>query len=81
MSKLTKDTIFKTSKSVAETNLDKTTRIVREITEDEAEKRQIKTTRLRTARLERQASTPMKPEATRITKPGKEAPGKAKAAG
>lgn len=81
MSKLTKNTIFKASKTVAETNLDKTTRIVREITEDEAEKRQIKTARLRTARLERQASTPTKPEATRITKPGKKAPGKAKAAG
>ncbi|WP_298844844.1 hypothetical protein [uncultured Roseobacter sp.] len=55
MAKVTKDTFFSTSKPVAETNLDKTTRIVREITESEAEKRQTKMARLRAARLERDA--------------------------
>ena len=75
---LANDTIFKVSKTVAETNLNKTTRIVREITEDEAEKRQIKSACLRTARLEREANTPAKPEATRVPKSGKKTPVKAK---
>ncbi|WP_300063533.1 hypothetical protein [uncultured Roseobacter sp.] len=52
-----KDTVFGPLKPAAETTLDKTTRIVREITEGEAEKRQIKTARLRAARLEREANT------------------------
>lgn len=74
MAELTRNTISKASGTAAETNLDKTTRIVREITEDEAGKRQIKTARLRTARLEREASTLGKPEATGVTKPGKRKP-------
>lgn len=52
-----KDTLFGPLKPAAETNLDKTTRIVREITEGEAKKRQMKTARLRAARLEQKAST------------------------
>lgn len=63
MAKLTKDSLFKDVPTRPETNLEKTTRIVREITEGEAEKRQIKMARLRTARLEREANTPAKPAA------------------
>ena len=40
--------------------MDKTTRIVRKIVEEEAELRQAKIDRLRTARLEREANTPTK---------------------
>jgi hypothetical protein len=80
MSKPTKETIFKASKTVAETNLDKTTRIVRQIAEDEAEKRRIKTARLRSARLEREAGTPAQPAATPAVKSGRKTPAKAKAA-
>jgi len=38
--------------------MDKTTRAVRHILDDEAEKRSSKTSRLRKARLEREAATP-----------------------
>lgn len=38
--------------------MDKTTRIMREITDEETEKRHVRTSRLRQARLEREASTP-----------------------
>jgi len=41
--------------------MDKTTRIVREMVEEEAEQRQVKIDRLRKARLEREANTPIKP--------------------
>jgi hypothetical protein len=60
MAKLTKDTVFKTSIPVSETAMDKTTRIVREIMDNEAEQRQAKMARLRNARLEREANTPAK---------------------
>ena len=63
MAKLTKDSVFKPSTKSSETTLDKTTRIVREITEGETEKRQAKMARLRTARLEREADTPAEPDA------------------
>ena len=61
MAKLTKDSIFAPSILVKEKALDKTTRIVREIAELEAEKRQTKMKRLRAARLEREANTPTQP--------------------
>lgn len=73
MAKLTKDSLFRDVPTRPETNLEKTTRIVREITEGEAEKRQIKMARLRTARLEREANTPAKPAATPATKARKKA--------
>lgn len=59
MTKLTNATVFKTHKPQKETPMDKTTRAVREILEGEAEKSQVKTARLRKARLEREASTPV----------------------
>ncbi|WP_208350385.1 hypothetical protein [Pseudaestuariivita rosea] len=61
MAKLTKTNVFKTQTPKAETPMDKTTRIVRKMVEEEAEQRQIKIDRLRNARLEREANTPRKP--------------------
>ncbi len=60
MVKLTKKTAFKTSIQKAETPMEKTTRVVRKIVDEEAEKRHAKNVRLRTARLEREAHTPTK---------------------
>lgn len=61
MAKLTKTSLFKAQPPAAETRMDKTSRIVRKMVEDEAEQRQVKNDRLRTARLERDANTPTKP--------------------
>lgn len=61
MAKLTKTSVFKATGPKAETPMDKTTRIVKKMIDDEAEKRQIKIERLRNARLEREANTPPKP--------------------
>ena len=58
MANLAKTTVFTPNNSPKETPLDKTTRIVRRITEDEAEVRHQKTARLRKARFESEASTP-----------------------
>ncbi|NSX56979.1 hypothetical protein [Parasulfitobacter algicola] len=60
MAKLTKTSVFKAQGSKAETPLDKTTRVVRKMVEEEAEQRQTKINRLRNARLEREANTPTK---------------------
>ncbi|MBD3663716.1 hypothetical protein H9Q16_07265 [Sulfitobacter sp. TSTF-M16] len=60
LAKLTKTSVFKTQYPKAETPLDKTTRIVRKMAEEEAEQRQAKNDRLRNARLEREANTPRK---------------------
>ena len=57
MANLAKTTVFTSDTSRKETPLDKTTRIVRRITEDEAEVRHQKTDRLRKARFESQADT------------------------
>ncbi|MGJ5621296.1 hypothetical protein [Sulfitobacter sp. MF3-043] len=57
MTRLTKTTLFKSTKPRAETPMDKTTRAVTEILGEETEKRRIKTDRLRKARLEREANT------------------------
>lgn len=65
MAKLNKDTLFKPPVPRAETVMDKTTRIVRDILETETEKREAKTQRLRKTRLEREATTP---DATVATK-------------
>ncbi|WP_227272625.1 hypothetical protein [Roseobacter weihaiensis] len=58
MAKLTKTTLFKALDPQPETAMDKTTRVVREIIDEEAQQRQVKIARLRTARLEREANTP-----------------------
>ena len=58
MAKLTKTSVFKAYDSKPETAMDKTTRIARKLVDEEAEQRQVKTTRLRNARLEREANTP-----------------------
>jgi hypothetical protein len=58
MTKLTKTTLFKPVKPRAETTMDKTTRAARDILDGEAEENQVKTARLRKARLEREAGTP-----------------------
>ncbi|MFQ6549724.1 hypothetical protein AADZ90_017370 [Aestuariibius sp. 2305UL40-4] len=55
MPKVTKKTLFKTPDPRPETLLDKTTRAVRQITDDETEQRQAKTERLRNARLQQEA--------------------------
>ena len=55
MTKLTKTALFDTSKPRKETLMDKTTRVVREILDEETAQRQIRTLRLRKARLEREA--------------------------
>lgn len=60
MAKLTKSTVFPTSAPRRETPMEKTTRAVNEILEGEAEERQIKTARLRKARLDSEADTPAK---------------------
>ena len=52
MANLAKTTAFMSASAPIETALDKTTRIVRRITEDEAELRHKKTARLRKARFE-----------------------------
>lgn len=58
MAKLTKTTLFKDAKPRAETVMDKTTRAAREILDEENDLREVKTARLRKARLEREAGTP-----------------------
>lgn len=50
--------------------MEKTTRVVRQMVDEEAEQRHAKNSRLRTARLEREANTP--PETT--AKPVRKAP-------
>jgi len=61
LAKLTKTSVFKAQGAKVETPMDKTTRIVRKMVDDDAEKRQAKMDRLRNARLEREANTPTKP--------------------
>lgn len=74
MAKLTKDSVFKSEVPKAETTMDKTARIARKMVDDEADKRQVKMDRLRNARLEREASTPIEVVTTaRKTSPPKAA--------
>jgi len=56
MAKHTKVTLFKTEPRHAETLMDKISRAAMEIVDDETEQRELKTKRLRIARLEREAS-------------------------
>ncbi|MCR9110629.1 hypothetical protein [Marivita sp. XM-24bin2] len=68
MAKLNKDTLFKAPQTRAETVMDKTTRIVREMLDTETEQREAKTQRLRKTRLERESSESAKtPDAKRKT--------------
>lgn len=59
----TKTTLFKPPAPRAETLMDKTTRVVREIQKEETAKSDTKTARLRKARLEREASVAVEAEA------------------
>lgn len=65
MAKLTKDTLFKAPQTRAETVMDKTTRVVREMLDTETEQREAKTQRLRKTRLEREATDSGKTPATK----------------
>jgi len=58
LTKLTKNNLFKVYETKSETAMDKTTRVVRQMLDDEMEKRDAKNFRLRNARLEREANTP-----------------------
>lgn len=77
MSKRTKDNLFKAYDAKPETALDKTTRVVRQMVDEEAEQREAKNARLRTARLEREANTPPK-TATKTARKPRGAPAAAK---
>ena len=68
MTKLTETALFKISKPRAETAMEKTSRAVTEILDEESEKRRIKTDRLRKARLERGAGTPVETPKSASTK-------------
>jgi len=61
MAKSTKTSVSKVKAPAAETPMDKTTRIVRKMVEEQDEQRHAKNDRLRNARLERDANTPAKP--------------------
>lgn len=69
MTKLTKDNLFKEFVAKPETAMDKTTRVVRQMVDEEAEQRQTKISRLRNARLEREANTPPKAKTAAARKP------------
>ena len=58
MTKLTKSNLYKVYETKPETAMDKTTRVVRQMVDEETEKRAAKNSRLRNARLEREANTP-----------------------
>lgn len=62
MAKLAKKNVFRSYDAKPETPMDKTTRVVRKMVDEDAEERQANITRLRNARLEREANTP--PETT-----------------
>ncbi|KAA0909467.1 hypothetical protein [Aquicoccus porphyridii] len=68
MTKLTKNNLFKVYDSKPETSMDKTTRIVRQMVDEETEQRDAKNSRLRNARLEREANTPPVTKASAASK-------------
>jgi hypothetical protein len=59
MANLAKMTIFASNGSPKETALDKTTRIVKRMNDEDAEKRRLKTTRLRSDRFKKEAGEPI----------------------
>lgn len=69
MKKHTISDVFKTRDTKPETAMDKTTRVARQMLDEEAEQRLAKITRLRKTRLEREANTPSgsTPKAQRTT--------------
>ncbi|UWQ92579.1 hypothetical protein K3727_07315 [Rhodobacteraceae bacterium M382] len=69
MKKLTKTNVFKEYVSKPETPMDKTTRVVRQMVDEETEQRDAKNSRLRNARLEREANTPPETKASAAPKP------------
>jgi len=73
MTKLTKNNLFKVYDTKPETPMDKTTRVVRQMVDEETEQRQAKVTRLRNTRLEREANTPSETTAktARKTRPSR----------
>ena len=68
MAKFTKNNLFNVYDSKPETPMDKTTRVVRQMVDEETEQRQAKNSRLRNARLEREASRPPDSKATAARK-------------
>jgi hypothetical protein len=66
MAKRNKPTFSATIKPSIETAMEKTTRVAREMLDTETEKRQARTSRLRKARLEREAGTPDNAITTKI---------------
>ncbi|GAA3877805.1 hypothetical protein [Celeribacter arenosi] len=68
MTKLTKNTLFKAYDSKPETPMDKTTRVVRQMVDEETEQRDARISRLRNARLEREANKPAGGKASEASK-------------
>jgi hypothetical protein len=68
LTKLTKSNLFKVYDSKPETAMDKTTRVVRQMVDKEAEQRQAKNSQLRNARLEREANTPPVTKSSEVSK-------------
>ena len=59
MAKLAKTTLFTSAEASKETALDKTTRIVRRMNDEDAERRHLKAARLRSDRFKKEASEPV----------------------
>lgn len=59
MAKLAKTTLFTSAEAPKETALDKTTRIVRRMNDEDAEKRHLKAARLRSDRFKKEAGEPV----------------------
>ena len=64
MANLAKTTLFTSAEVPKETALDKTTRIVRRMNDEDAEERHLKAARLRKDRLEKEAGEPVETSAT-----------------
>lgn len=77
MAKPAKTIEFKTTGPQKETPMDKTTRIVRDIQDGETKQREIKTTRLRNARLQSEAGTPVEVITATSNRTRKKPPAKA----
>jgi len=58
MANLAKTTLFTSAEASKETALDKTTRIVRRMNDEDAEKRHLKTAQLRSDRFKKEAGEP-----------------------
>ena len=59
MAKLAKTTLFTSAEAPKETALDKTTRIVRRMNDEDAERRHLKAARLRNDRFKKEAGEPV----------------------